>query len=231
MLLFLDLETTGVEHTDKICSVGLVAKENEQVVVLSDIVNEGKKIASQSSAIHHITNEMVVGKPSFCESQTYNFLQKHNKEENFLVVHNAKFIVEKLASSGFLFKGEIIDTQRVTKHLIEECELFSLQYLRYELQLYKSERSGIIAHDALSDAYVIMQLFEYLLELTGMEQMQKLSFESVFLQKIDFGKYKGEYIEEIMMKDRGYLEWLLRKADDLDEDMRYSIERYLRGAL
>jgi len=49
----------------------------------------------------------------------------------------------------------------------------------------------------------------------------------VLIQKLDFGKYSGRYIEEITMCDRGYLEWMLSNIADLDEDLRYSIERYL----
>ena len=44
------------------------------------------------------------------------------------------------------------------------------------------------------------------------------------MQKFEFGKYSGRYIEEISMCDRGYLEWMLGNIMDLDEDLRYSIE-------
>lgn len=229
MLIFLDLETTGIELEDKICSIALIAKDDSKEEVFSDFVNEGKKIPSKTSAINHITNEMLKDKPTLKESKTFKFLTEHNDEENTLILHNAKFDIEKLASVGFFWRGDIVDTLRVTKHLIPECELFALQNLRYELQLYKTEKEGIVAHDALSDTYVIQQLFEYLLEMEDIERMKALTQQNVLMSKIEFGKYKGEYIEEIMMKDRGYLEWLLTKVDDLDEDLRYSIGKYLGG--
>lgn len=231
MLIFLDLETTGIEQDDKICAIALIAQDEDKEFVYEDFVNEGKKIPSKTSAINHITNEMLREKPLLKESQTYSFLQEHNDEKNSLILHNAKFDIEKLANAGFFWKGDIVDTFRVTKHLIPECEFFGLQNLRYELQLYKNEKEGIVANDALSDTYVIRQLFEYLLDIVDIQKMKELSYASVFLNKIEFGKYKGEYIEEIMMKDRGYLEWLLNKVEDLDEDLRYSINRYLKGEI
>jgi len=132
-----------------------------------------------------------------------------------------------LERSGFKFLGEVIDTLRVTKHLVGECEQFSLQFLRYELKLYKKEKEHLDAHHALSDAKIVKNLYEYLLDIQTKEKLAELSFKNVLLTKFEFGKYSGRYIEEISMCDRGYLEWMLGNIIDLDEDLRYSIEYYL----
>jgi len=236
MLIFIDLETTGLEHEDKICSIALLNSEAKEHIY--EVLNEGKKIPPQASSIHHITNEMIKDKLSFKESEAYQFLQEHNKQNNTLVAHNIKFDLEKLSSSGLSWCGDVIDTLRVTKHLIPECELFSLQVLRYELKLYKQEESvkreygtkdAIVAHNALSDALICSLLFESLLEFANEEQMKELSSKNVLIQKFNFGKHKGKYIEEILYNDRGYLDWMLGSASDLDEDLRYSINYFLQG--
>ncbi len=238
MVIFLDLETTGLELEDKIISIGLIVLENDKVEIKYDLVNEGKKIPPKASSIHHITNEMIKDKPTFKESDSYKFLQLHNNEDVTLVAHNINFDLQKLMACGVRWRGKMIDTLRVTKHLIPECEFFSLQFLRYELKLYKKElqqslacgiTSNIIAHNALSDALVVKLLYDYLMETTTMDEMYELSFKNVLLEKINFGKYKERYIEEIAMNDRGYLEWLLLNVMDLDEDLRYSIVYYLEG--
>ena len=238
MLIFIDLETTGLEREDKICSIAIIVIDGVQVYHKYELINEGKKIPAQASSIHHITNEMIKDKPAFKESDIYEFLKNSNSEENTLIAHNIKFDLEKLSSSGFLWRGDIIDTLRVTKHLISECEFFSLQVLRYELKLYKEEekervkcgiKDALIAHNALSDVLVVKLLFSYLLELSSEDEMKELSFKNVLIQKFDFGKYKGKYIEEISMNDRVYLEWMLGSLSDLDEDLRYSINYYLEG--
>jgi DNA polymerase-3 subunit epsilon/exodeoxyribonuclease X len=79
------------------------------------------------------------------------------------------------------------------------------------------------------DATVVKLLYNYLLEISSLESMIELSFKNVLMQKLDFGKYSGRYIEEICMNDRAYLEWMLHNIKDLDEDLRYSINYYLQG--
>lgn len=229
MLIFIDLETTGVELEDKIVSIGLVVVDREKTFQMYDEVNEGKKISPKASSINHITNEMIKDKPKLLDCESYKFLQKHNLESTTLIAHNIKFDIEKLSACGFYFKGKMIDTLRVTKHLIPECDAFSLQHLRYELKLYKQETQKIDAHHALGDALVIKLLFEYLQDYASLEEMYELSFKNVLVEKFKYGKYAGRYIEEIYLSDRGYLDWMLLNVVELDEDLRYSINHYLEN--
>ncbi len=227
MLIFLDVETTGLEKEDRICSIGIIGVEAEETTTIYELVNDGKKIPPLASSINHITNEMLKDKPKLCDTQAYKFLLEHNKDSTTIVGHNVKFDMEMLKRSGFSFVGEVVDTLRVTKHLIPECELFSLQFLRYELRLYRVEEIRLEAHHALGDASVVKNLYEYLLGFATKELLSELSFKKVLISKFGFGKYSGRYIEEISMLDRGYLEWMLKNITDLDEDLRYSIEYYL----
>lgn len=241
MLLFVDLETSGLEAKDRICSLGIIAVDQDQSVrTLYDLVNEGKKIPPKASSIHHITNEMIQNKVPLKQCQSYQFLEQHNNKNTIWIGHNPKFDLLKLQESGFEFQGEIIDTLRCTRHLIPECEFFSLQYLRYELQLYKQEHKAkqecgiegeIIAHHALSDCLIVKLLYATLLDLAPQEQLQKLSQQNVLLEKFNFGKYNACLIEEVATNDRGYLEWMLHNIVDLDEDLRYSITYYLEETL
>lgn len=234
MLIFLDLETTGLETIDKICSIGLIAQEETAIHVEYELVNEGKKISPKASSINHITNEMLKDKPTLQNSKTYKFLQEHNNKENILIAHNIKYDLKILEKSGFKWYGEIIDTLRCTKHLIVECEQFSLQFLRYELRLYKQEDSlastcsiDIQPHNAISDALHVKLLYEYLLDISSLAALLDLSSKNVLIAKFEFGKYAGKYIEEISMNDRGYIDWMLNKIPDLDEDLRYTLECYI----
>lgn len=227
MLIFLDTQTTGLESTDKIISIAVMTILEDETISKYDLVNEGKKIPSLASSINHITNEMIKDKVKLKESETYKFLVENNNDENILIGHNIKFDLEKLNSIGFFWEGKIIDTMRVTKHLIPECEFFSLQFLRYELRIYKKEQVAISAHNSQSDVIVIKNLYDYLKEMVVDSKMIELSSKKVLLEKLNFGKYSGRYIEDIVMSDRGYLEWLLGSATDLDDDLRYSVEYYM----
>jgi len=227
VLIFLDVETTGLEDKDKICSIGLIALKGDEVLSMYELVNEGKKISSKASSVNHITNEMIKGKPKFIDTKIFEFLQKYNNSNTTIVGHNINFDISKLSVCGFDYKGGIIDTLRVTKHLIKECDGYALQYLRYELKLYKKESGEITPHNALSDAFIVKSLYEYLLDIATYEKMCDLTFENVLIEKFKYGKYANRYIEEISTYDRGYLEWMLSSATDLDEDLRYSINYYL----
>ena len=236
MLIFLDVETTGLESVDRICSIGVIGVDGEEITSKYDLVNEGKKISSKASSINHITNEMIKEKPKLQDSEAYKFLQKYNRDDSTIIAHNVKFDLKMLLTCGFEWHGKVIDTLRATKHLIPECEQFSLGFLRYELKLYKDEvkeaslsgiHSEICAHNALSDALHVRLLYKYLLEIKSHDELVELSFKNVLIQKFEFGKYSGRYIEEISTCDRGYLEWLLGNISDIDEDLNYSIEHYL----
>ncbi|WP_415251472.1 exonuclease domain-containing protein [Sulfurimonas sp.] len=229
MLIFLDLETTGLEAEDKIVSIAIIVVDNGEVTSKYELVNEGKKIPPKASSIHHITNEMIYQKALLIDTEIWKFLNDNNTPDCVVVGHNVNFDIRKLNAVGFDYKGAVIDTLRVSKHLIPECESYGLQVLRYELKLYKSEKIKVMAHHALGDAEVLKYLYEYLLDLSSQEEMLNLSFKKVLLEKFGFGKYTGRYIEEISMCDRGYLEWMLSKMVDLDDDLRYSINYYLQG--
>lgn len=241
MLVFVDLETTGLDPSDTICSLGIIAVDEEgRIETFYELVNEGKKIPPKASSIHHITNEMIKNKAPLKESKGYQFLEKHNNSLMTWIGHNVKFDLQKMQSVGFEFMGESIDTLRCTRHLIPECEFFSLQYLRYELKLYTKEiqerqncaiEQDLLAHHALSDALLVKLLYTTLLEFAPFEKLQRLSHQKVLLQKLHFGKYSGRFIEEIAMCDRAYLEWMRQTLVDLDEDLRYSVDYYLQGEL
>jgi DNA polymerase-3 subunit epsilon/exodeoxyribonuclease X len=235
MLIYLDLETTGLEAKDRLCAIGMIGVEGDSITTHYDLIKPPKKIRPDAMAVHHITNEMVKEKPLFSETGSAKWLQKHNTPDNILLGHNIAFDLSMLQKEGFVWQGGIIDTLKCTRHLIEECEQYGLQYLRYELGLYKDEADeaqklgiDLKAHDALSDAFHVKKLHDYLADMADVERLLELTVERALITKFAFGKYKGRHIEEIAMNDRGYLEWMLNEMFDMDEDLRYSVEYFLR---
>ncbi len=229
MLVFLDTETTGLETQDRICSIGMICDND----VHYELIKSPRKIRPEASAIHHITNEMLNDKKVFKKSKSYQLLEKYNMLDTILVGHNIPFDLKMLQKEGLIWKGGVIDTLKCSRHLIGECEQFSLQYLGYDLQLYKHEKSNLNitpqAHHALSDALHVKLLYEYLLDMASQKELEKLTMQAVLISKFTFGKYKGRYIEEIAMNDTSYLHWMLNNMLDMDEDLRYSINYYLEG--
>lgn len=96
-------------------------------------------------AIHHITENELVGKERFIDSAERTTLQKL-LESYTLVAHNARFDVDVLERSGVEVSLPIC-TLRLSRYLLPEIEQHKLQYLRYYLGIEFSEKPQI--HDAL----------------------------------------------------------------------------------
>jgi len=227
----LDVETTGLEVKDRICGVGIVSRDE----TICEWINPQKKIPPSASAIHHITNEMVANAPVFATSKSMDYLESVNHADSILISHNAPFELNMLEKEGLIWQGKVIDTLKCAQSLMDDLEGYSLQFLRYELRLYKSETEYfgkydqvIMPHNPLSDALHAKMIYEYLLDLASEEQLIELSKSFVLLTRLPFGKYAKKRIEEISLKDPSYLRWMLESVVDMDEDLRYSIEHYLR---
>ncbi len=231
MILFFDSETTGVEKKDKICSIGLVCGDE----VHYELINPLMKIPPSASMIHHITNEMVAVAAAFAHSEIKGVLESFNSSENTIVMHNAPFDLEMLSKEGFIWQGGIIDTLKCSQSLMDDLDSYALQFLRYELRLYKNEESffnrfgiKLTPHNAISDALSVRMIYEYLLDLASYDELLEISSANVLIHRLPFGKYAKRYIEEIVKKDSAYLVWMLSNVNDLDDDLRYSIEYFLK---
>ena len=200
-----------------------------------ELIHPGKKIPPAASAVHHITNEMVNDSPEFARSKSGELIRSHNLPETILISHNAPFELDMLQKEGIAWQGAVIDTLKCAKSLMDDLEGYSLQFLRYELRLYREEeaffaRYGVALqpHHALSDALHARMIYDYLLDLADEQRLIEISRSHVLLTRLPFGKYAKKRIEEIALKDPGYLNWMLESVVDMDEDLRYSIEHYLR---
>lgn len=231
-LVFLDTETTGNEllkdHLFQVCY-----KHNGNIV--SEYFKPPLPISVKAQSVTHVTNKMVADKKPFEGSK----MQKDLKEllkDNILVAHNAAFDIAILAQDG-VTTNKFICTLKVARYLDENLEIpeHNLQYLRYHLEL------DVIAHahDAKDDVMVLEALFKYqygvLLEKLGshekaIEEMIRISITPFLYKKFTFGKHKGRKIEEVLVTDRSYLEWMLTaKTESGDEDWIYSLKHYLKS--
>jgi DNA polymerase-3 subunit epsilon/exodeoxyribonuclease X len=159
-----------------------------------------------------------------------------------MIIHNAPFDLGMLEKEGFDTQMKVIDTLRVAKHVFEEEEAHRLQYFRYKMGLYKLEEKEakklniiVKAHDAIGDVLVLKLFLTKLKEAVvkiypdenPVEKMVDLTNTPIMIKTFKFGKYKGKTLEDIAMQDAGYLRWMLTSMENIDEDLKYSINSVL----
>jgi exodeoxyribonuclease X len=207
-LIFIDTETTGLEEQDRIFQIAYEFQEKEY----NELFKPPLPISCGSMEATHYTNKDVEEKPAFEGSE----MQKHLAEifeENIFVAHNAKFDIKMIEKEN-LKVGKFIDTLKVAQFLDPQgkLEAYRLQFLRYCLDLNVEDAQ---AHDALGDIRVLKALFVRLFEKMKkdlgdekavIEKMVEISSQPVIYKKINFGKYAGEKLDDVVKKDKGYLE-------------------------
>jgi exodeoxyribonuclease X len=198
MFIFLDTETTGRGPEDRLCQI---AFKTDDGVTVSELYNPGMPISIDAMAIHHITNEMVQGKPVFRNSEEWRTLQDLlGANQTVTVAHNAKFDIEMLRREG-LEPQRVVCTLKLARYLDKEGVIpkYNLQYLRYFLNLQVDAK----AHDALGDVTVLEALFKRIYAKAAEE----------------FGDHVVEQMIEIsgnLCQSRRRIRGSNRRADDRD---------------
>ena len=240
-----DTETTGNQEEDRVIQFGaMIVDQKGKIEAFDELCSTSTPIKLEAMEVHNITPDLIEGKPLAIDTNFYKRLEELNSSENFLIAHNINFDLEMIKKEGFVNKYQIIDTLRCAKHLFAELPYHRLQYIRYALDLYKSEVAEankynitIKAHDAIGDV-LVMKLFlsklvgkcrEIYPDYNPMEKLADLSKTPVFIRTFKFGKYKGKDVEEVAKIDASYLNWMRTSMNDLDEDMKYTLDKVLKS--
>ncbi len=242
------MEATGNREQDRIIQLGLMVFEESidtsPIYIFNELNATSAEMMSEAMELHNITPNMLEDKKDLYSTEGYKKLCELNLPENIFIAHDAPSDLKMLKKEGFNSNMIVLDTLKCVKHLFSELDTHRLQFLRYELELYREEiaEAEIIditlkAHDAMSDIVVTKLLLKRLIkevenkfgitsELEVFEKLIELSSTPVLLRRFKFGKYKGEYIEDVLNIDSRYVEWM-RKTLTLDEDMKYTLDHYL----
>jgi DNA polymerase-3 subunit epsilon/exodeoxyribonuclease X len=240
--IILDTETTGAGENDRIIQLGYLVLGGKEIEVQNEFCSSEVPISFGAMEVHGIIPEMIEDKPTCQEIEAYKRLQELNTPQNYMIIHNAPFDLGMLEKEGFDIKMKVIDTLRVAKHLLPDEEAHRLQYFRYKFELYKYEKKEadalgieVKAHDAIGDVLVLKLLLSKLKEIVELEfphanpveKMVDLTNTPIVVKSFKFGKHKGKSLEDVAREDAGYLRWMLSSMENLDDDMRYSINLVL----
>lgn len=231
--IFLDTETTGNDLlADRLFQ--LCYKHND--TLKSEYFKPEVPISIKSQSITHVTNKMVEKSPFFSGSPMSREIQ--DLINNYIVVaHNAIFDVAMLSHEG-ITTPRFICTLKVARALDESCVIpeYNLQYLRYYLELDVEGN----AHEAKNDVLVLEALFgrlyKKMVEKMGSHEeavlkMLKITTEPSLFMLFPFGKHRGRKIDEVVISDRSYVEWLLEKkleSPEGEEDWIFTLKYHLK---
>jgi exodeoxyribonuclease X len=223
LLRCIDVETTGEEPDIGIVEIGWCDLINEEVRQSGEgwsisrpvegstrpweayIVNPGQPITPESSAIHHLTNEDVIG--AMTPPHALELALDCPVGSSVLVAHYADSDRTALGGDrGFRW----IDTWKVAVTLAPGAPAFGLQVLRYWLDLVLDRQWSSPSHRAGPDAYVCAALLLRMLGKLSPETMIEISAGPVLLPRFGFGKHAKVPIAEV---PTDYLEWVLRQVD------------------
>ena len=177
-----DTETTGNQEQDRIIQVGaMIVHSKENIETFNELCSSTVPISIEAMEVHNITPDVIENQPPYAETSFSKKVIELNQKENYLIAHNISFDLGMLKKEGFTNNYTLIDTLRCTKHLLPDSPYHRLQYLRYSLELYKTEQAeaakiGITvkAHDAIGDVLVMKLLLSKLVQLTQ-EKFPRLS--------------------------------------------------------
>lgn len=229
-LLFLDVETTGLNEEDRICEVSFAEDDGTPV---HEYIKPPLPIKTAASAVNHITDKMVADAPAFADSSSFDMLQEMALSGQYIIVaHNAPFDMKMLDKEGVHF-DEYIDTKKLSHALDDDdtMESHRLQFLRY---YYSIEMPEATAHTAEGDVAVLREVYKVLVNKLGdptVDELIETSSLPVLHKVFRFGKYKGQKIEDVMRTDMNYCQWLWAQKKNSDEDETdwlYTLDHYFK---
>jgi len=224
-VLFLDTETTGPDpETASICEIALLLstyrgfrRDPAADLYLQRLVLPAEPVPPEASAVHHITNCMLEGKPAV--SEIADEAAELAGRADLLCAHNLPFDLTILARElpgvfGGIRAEKQLDSLRLSKHLWPLVPSHALQALRYRFELDADLKGD--AHRAMFDAELVRALVEHitgtgLLNPGNWKELVDYTMSPLEVKIFSFGKYRGKLVEDIAAQDRDYIMWLLKQ--------------------
>lgn len=226
-LIFFDLETTGVNISkDRIVEISyikIMPNGTEQEKTLR--INPEMPIPAESTAIHHITDDDVKDKPTFKE--VAKELSRVFEGCDIAGFNSNKFDIPLLMEE-FLRAGVNIDFMR--RKFIDVQTIFHKMEQRTLVAAYKFYCNKDLeeAHSANADTRATYEVLksqldrypslendvEFLSKFSSQNRNVDLAGRIVMNDKnvevFNFGKYKGQSVEEVLKRDSGYFGWMMQ---------------------
>jgi DNA polymerase-3 subunit epsilon len=228
-IVFFDLETTGLNiGTDRIVEISMLkVGPNGNEDIRTCLLNPEMPISEEAQAIHGISNENVRDKPTFKQkaADIAKFLEGADLAGFNLLKFDVPVLVEEFMRVGQDFdlkNRKIVDVQRIF-HQMEKRTL-EAAYAFYCNQALEG------AHSAEADTKATFEVYKaqierydelqndtaFIHEFTGAPADKMVDIAGRLVKNehgvaiINFGKYKGQPVEDVLRNDPGYYGWMMR---------------------
>lgn len=232
-LALFDVESTGLDHTtEDICQFACVVHSSTLAVPLAfeTLCNPGKPIHPDTTAIHGITDDMVIDSvpaKELVQEWIAELVQIADGGTVLLGGHNTQF------DWNFIKKHVVIPdnfiplcTMRLARRLLPLADNHKLEYLYREHYKLSSPRT-LTAHDALCDVWMCYELLQqWSPDFSLCEEFANQLKTPVKLAVMPFGKFKGQHIRSL---PQYYLKFLHKLGDSTDIDVAYSVDLIVKG--
>ena len=226
-LVFFDLETTGINTaSDRIVEISLLkVLPNGKETIKTYRVNPEMPISEESTSIHGISDEDIKDAPTFkmIASELAAFIE----DADLGGFNSNKFDVPMLAEE-FIRAENNIDLKK--RRFVDAMVIFMKKEPRNLVAAYKyyCDKDLTNAHSAEADTIATYEVFKAQLEKYGdlgetLEEVSDFSSHNknadfagrlVYDEEnnilINFGKYKGRKLSEVLKKDPSYYNWVQR---------------------
>jgi len=227
LIRVVDTETTGINKEDALVEIGYtdLIHHGGGEWSISDpvgfLINPGRPIPPETSAVHHLTDSHVADAPSADRV----FGKINHPDVTHFAAHNAKF--DRMFFGG----GDTpwICTLKASYRSFPGAPRHNNQTIRYFLDLDSSPdfdpAKADPPHRAGPDAYVTAHILRFLLD-NGIEIERLVEWCDIpaILPRMTFGKHAGTPWEEIPID---YLEWMTRQRD-LDVDAKFTARHWIK---
>ncbi|MDD7437705.1 MAG: 3'-5' exonuclease [Bacteroidales bacterium] len=235
-IVFFDLETTGLDVAkDRIIEIALLKVYPDGLEEsFHTLVHPGIPIPPESSAVHGITDELVADKPRFAEvgKRIAAFIENCDLGGYNCNRFDVPLLAEELQRAGIpvdFSSRRVVDVQVI--YYKKEPRTLSAAYKYY----VNKELEG--AHSADADTRAT---YEVLLGQLGMyddlpsdvEALDaytkqgnnvdlggRMVYDTNGVPCFNFGKYKGMPVEEVLLRDKGYFDWIMQGDFPMDTKM------------
>lgn len=240
-IIFFDLETTGTNIThDRIVEISVIKiMPNGEEREYTKRINPEMPIPAEATAVHHITDADVADAPTF--KQLASQLAKGFEGCDIAGFNSNRFdvpmLAEEFARAGVDFdfsRARFIDVQTIF-HKKEQRTLVAAYrfYCGKELDgahsanadtraTYEVLKAQLDRYDDLPND--MEELSRYSAPTRNVDLMGRIVLNDKDVPVINFGKYKGQPVIDVLRRDPGYYSWI--QQGDFSGDTKRTFTRF-----